>query len=207
MKFKVYTPEGKEDKDKEFDIPSFDGKQGLQALKDVIVAYQANCRQGNGSAKTRAQVKGSGKKIYRQKGTGNARHGDKQAPIFVGGGVAHPPKPKDWSKQINKKVKQVALKRAVFDRANSGDISLMQGFDAKTPKTKAFASVVDKVYPEGSVLLVDNTFEDNALLATRNIERVHVVDASSVNAWDLVRFSKLLISEAGLEAILKRIAA
>ena len=206
MKFKVYTPEGNADTEKEFDIPSFEGIQGLQALKDVIVAYQANCRQGNSSSKTRAQVKGSGKKIYRQKGTGNARHGDKQAPIFVGGGVAHGPKPKDWSKQLNKKVRQVALKRAVFDRAHAGDISLIQGFFAKTPKTKDFASIINKVQPKGSVLLVDNQFEDNALLATRNIERVHVVDAHSVNAWDLTRFKTLLISEAGLEVILGRVA-
>ena len=206
MKFKLYTADGKKGKDKEIEIPELEGKTGLQALKDVLVAYQSNCRQGTASAKTRADVAGSGKKIYRQKGTGHARHGDRQSPIFIGGGIAHPPKPRDWTKHLNKKVRKIALIRAVFDRATLGDISLVEEFKTETPKTKDFASFVAKIYPEGNVLLVDNKFDKNALLASRNLERVHVVDANSVNAWDIVRFKNVLVSEQGFTSILGRVA-
>ena len=206
MKFRVYTAQGEETEEKELEVPVFKGDKGLQTLKDVIVAYQANCRQGTASAKTRAAVVGSGKKIYRQKGTGRARHGDRQSPIFVGGGIAHPPKPRDWTKRINKKVRKMALKRAVFDRVNAGDVSLIERFEINSPKAKDFNERFSKIFPSGSVLLVGLEFSDHALLASRNLKRFHIINGQSVNAWDFIRFDKVLVSEGAFNIILKRVS-
>ncbi len=205
MKFKVYTPDASSSTEKDFaNFPALEAEKGNQALKDVIVAYQANNRQGTAKAKTRADVNRTGKKVYRQKGTGHARHGDRGAPIYVGGGVAHGPKVRDWSKHINKKVKTLAFKRALNNLANDGGIDLIEKFDVEQPKTKVFNELLSKIEPNGKVLIVDKEFSDNATLAARNIERVFIVDADSVNAWDLIRFNKVVASEDGFNRILER---
>lgn len=204
MKLKVYTTDGASSADKDFDLPSYEGEKGLQALKELIVLYQANARQGNASAKTRAEVAGTGKKAFRQKGTGNARSGDRQSPIYVGGGAAHGPKPKDWSKSMNKKTRKLAFSRAVFDKATDGEIALIEAIQPTEPKTKVFNSVLSKIEPKGKVLLVDGEFTEDVIRAARNIERVHMIDADSLNAWDLVRFDHILISEKGFEKVLAR---
>lgn len=205
MKFKVYSADASSSTEKDFDnFPAFEGNKGLQALKDVIVAYQANNRQGTAKAKTRSDVNRTGKKVYRQKGTGNARHGDRGAPIFVGGGVAHGPKIRDWSKHINKRVKTLAFKRALFNKASEGGLDLIEKFEVEQPKTKLFNSLIGKIQPKGKVLIVDSEFNDNAALAARNIDRVYIVDADSINAWDLMRFDKIVASEEGFNRILER---
>ncbi|MEM9227809.1 MAG: 50S ribosomal protein L4 [Verrucomicrobiota bacterium] len=206
MKFKVYTPDASSSTEKEFStFPELEGNKGRQALKDVIVAYQANNRQGNAKVKTRAEVARTGKKVYRQKGTGHARHGDRGSPIFVGGGVAHGPKVRDWSKPINKKIKTLAFKRALCNLAQDGGIDLIEKFDVDQPKTKLFNELISKIEPKGKVLIVDKELSDNAALAARNLERVFIVDADSVNAWDLIRFNKIVVSEDGFNRILERL--
>lgn len=204
MKFKLYTADGSSSTEKELEVPVFEGNKGLQTLKDLIVAYQANLRQGNAKAKTRSEVSGTGAKVYRQKGTGNARHSDRQAPIYVGGGVAHGPKLRDWSKDMNKKAKRLAFRRAIFDKANEGDINLIEKIEVAEAKTKLMNSIVDKIESKGKVLLVDQNFDDKTLLAARNIKRVHIVDSASLNAYDLVRFDKIIASEKGFEQVLAR---
>ncbi|MGE9297117.1 MAG: 50S ribosomal protein L4 [Puniceicoccales bacterium] len=204
MKLKVFTADGSSSTEKEFAIPTFEGDKGLQALKDVVVAYQSNQRQGNAKAKTRAEVAGSGKKVYRQKGTGNARHGDRQAPIYVGGGVAHGPKLRDWTKHTNKKVKTLAFRRALFDKASEGELSVIEKFELDAPKTKAFAAILNNIKPEGKVLIVDQTIQDNAALSARNIDRVAITDSATLTAWDLVRYDNVVISEKGIEQVLAR---
>ncbi|WP_309381532.1 50S ribosomal protein L4 [Cerasicoccus frondis] len=204
MKLKVFTADGASSTDKEFAIPTFEGDKGLQALKDVVVAYQSNLRQGNAKAKSRAEVSGSGKKVYRQKGTGNARHGDRQSPIYVGGGVAHGPKLRDWTKHANKKVKQLAMRRALFDKATDGELSVIEKFEMSAPKTKDFDKIISQIKPEGKILIVDQQFDDNTALSARNVARVYITDSASLNAYDLVRFDNVVISEKGIEAVLAR---
>ena len=204
MKFNVYTADGSSSSEKEYEIPEFQGDKGLQTLKDLIVAYQSNLRQGNAKAKTRSEVSGSGSKVYRQKGTGNARHGDRQAPIYVGGGVAHGPKIRDWSKDMNKKARKLAFRRAIFDKAVEGGIDLIEKFEIAEAKTKLIDAVVDKIVQKGKVLLVDQHFDNKLLLAARNIARVHVVDAASLNAYDLLRFDKVIASEQGFKQVIAR---
>lgn len=205
MKLKLYTKDGASSKDKEVNnIPSFEGDKGIRALKDTIIAYQANARQGNACAKTRGEVRGGGKKPYRQKGTGMARAGSRRSPIWRGGGVVFGPRPRDFSKSVNRKVKALAFKRALFDRVQDGDIDLIESFEVAQPKTKLFNDVLANIYVKGKVLIVDQSFEDNTILAARNIDRVYICDAQSLNAWDLVRFDKILMSESALEGVLNR---
>ncbi len=206
MKLKVYSADGASSAEKEFDIPVFEGTKGVQALKDYIVLYQANQRQGTAKAKNRSEVSGTGKKVYRQKGTGNARHGDRQSPIYVGGGVAHGPKNRDWSKDMNKKERKLAFSRAIFDKATDGELSLIEAFSVEKPKTKLFNAIIEKIKPDGKVLIVDGQFSDDTVLAARNLERVQIQEADSLNAWDLVRFNTVLISESGFEKVLARVS-
>ncbi|WP_309399095.1 50S ribosomal protein L4 [Cerasicoccus maritimus] len=204
MKLKVFTADGASSTEKEYAIPTFEGDKGLQALKDVVVAYQSNLRQGNAKSKTRGEVRGTGKKVYRQKGTGHARHGDRQSPIYVGGGTAHGPKLRDWTKHANKKVKTLAMRRALFDKATDGELSVIEKFELAAPKTKDFDKIISQIKPEGKILIVDQQFDDNTALSARNLARVHITDSASLNAWDLVRFDNVVISEKGIEQVLAR---
>lgn len=208
MKLKIYTTDGASFTEKDFEgVPVFEDNRGKQALKEVVVAYQANLRQGNAKTKNRSEVRGTGKKVYRQKGTGMARHGDRQSPIYVGGGVAFGPRPRDYSKKINRKVKLLALQRAVYERTRDGGIDLIEAFAPSAPKTKVMNELLAKIEPKGKVLLVDDTFGDETILASRNIPRVFMVEADSINAWDLIRFDRVIASEKAFEQILQRTKA
>ena len=112
--------------------------KGSQAVHDLIVAYQANRRTGSANSKTRAEVSGNNKKIFRQKGTGNARHGDKRAPIFVGGGVVFGPRPCDYSKKVNKSTRRLALRRVLGDLIAASKVSTVSEFSVADGKTKSF---------------------------------------------------------------------
>lgn len=206
-KFKLYSADGSSSEEKAFDsFPKLEGGKGVTALRDLLIILQANVRQGNACTKTRAEVSGTGKKPWRQKGTGMARHGSKRSPIWVGGGVAHGPKPRDYSQRMNKKIKALALKRALVDAANEGKIDLIKSFDFEAPKTKNCSSVMANIYPQRkNVLVVDEEFTDNAVLASRNIANLFMIDARSLNAWDVVRHRKLLMTEKGFEKLLERV--
>jgi large subunit ribosomal protein L4 len=208
MNISIFSAEGSKVTEKSFnEVPVFKDELGLGALKLTVQGYQANNRQGNASTKRRGEVKATNKKMYRQKGTGRARHGDYGSPIFCGGGVVFGPQPRDFSQKINKKTKQLAFKRALFERVQSGDISIIESFSVGSPKTRLFNELVSKVYPKGKILIIDAAFEDNIVLAARNLERVYMIDSLSVNSWDLIRYEKILISEAGFNQILSRCCA
>jgi large subunit ribosomal protein L4 len=206
MKLTVFSPDGKTSSEKDFaNIPTFEGDRGLQAVKEVIVAINANNRQGTHSTKTRGEVRGGGKKPWRQKGTGRARAGSIRSPLWSGGGVVFGPKPRDYSKKINAKVKQLAFSRALFDRATAGEIAVIEQFDATAKKTKAVNAVVGRIAPKGRVLLVDAPFTAEAARASRNIERVSLQDASKLNTLDLAQYAKIIVSTKALDAIIARL--
>jgi large subunit ribosomal protein L4 len=206
MKLTVFSSDGKTSSEQEFaTLPTFEGDKGLQAVKEVIVAINANNRQGTHSTKTRGEVRGGGKKPWRQKGTGRARAGSIRSPLWVGGGVVFGPKPRDYSKKINAKVKQLAFSRALFDRATAGEIAVIQQFDAKVLKTKVVNQVVGRIAPKGRVLLVDAPFAAETARASRNIERVTLQDASKLNTLDLAQYAKIIVSSKALETILARV--
>lgn len=206
MKLTVFSSDGKSSSEKDFaNIPTFEGDKGLQAVKEVIVAINANNRQGTHSTKTRGEVRGGGKKPWRQKGTGRARAGSIRSPLWVGGGVVFGPKPRDYSKKINAKVKQLAFSRALFDRATAGELAVIEQFDPKVAKTKVVNQVVTRIAPKGRVLLVDAPFAAETARASRNIERVSLQDASKLNTLDLAQYAKIIVSSKALEAILARV--
>jgi large subunit ribosomal protein L4 len=206
MKLTVFSSDGKTSSEQDFaNIPTFEGDKGLQAVKEVIVAINANNRQGTHSTKTRGEVRGGGKKPWRQKGTGRARAGSIRSPLWVGGGVVFGPKPRDYSKKINAKVKQLAFSRALFDRASAGELAVIEAFDTKVTKTKVVNEVVGRIAPKGRVLLVDAPFTAVTTRASRNIERLTLQDASKLNTLDLAQYVKIIVSSKALETILARI--
>lgn len=206
MKLKVFTADGAKSEEKEFsNFPQFEGDKGVAAVRQVVIAHQANKRQGNASTKTRAEVAGSGKKLFRQKGSGTARQGSRRVPHQRHGGIAHGPKPRDFSQKINRKMKSLAFKRALFDRAVEGGLSVIEAIDVKEPKTKLFNQVLTAVLPErGKVLIVDDQFENNAALAARNIEGVSLTEAGDLSTLDVVRYRHIIVSSKGIETIISR---
>jgi len=205
MKLKVYKSDGSAFTEKEFDIPSFEGSKGVALLKQVIVSYQANKRQGTSKTKDYGEVAGSGKKVLPQKGSGGSRHGDKRAPQMFKGGIVFGPRPRDWSKTITAQAKKIALQRAIFELAKDGGLSVIEKFEVAQPKTKLFAKVLANVSPAGKrLLVVDSAWSDNVVRASRNLSRAIFSNSSNLNALDLVRTPRVLISEDGLKKVLER---
>lgn len=207
MKLKVFTPDGTSSREEEFaGLPTFEGDKGLQAVKEVIVAINANKRLGTHSTKTRGEVRGGGKKPWRQKGTGRARAGSIRSPLWVGGGVVFGPKPRDYSKKINAKVKALAFSRALFDRASAGEIDVIERFEIPNAKTKEINLIIGRIAPAGKVLVVDDSFSAEATRATRNLERVSTQEASKLNTLDLAQYRKIIVSTKALEKIISRLS-
>jgi len=206
MKLKFYSADGKQSEERDFPgLPHFEGDKGVQSLKEVIVAINANSRLGTHSTKTRGEVSGGGKKPWRQKGTGRARAGSNRSPIWVGGGVVFGPKPRDYSKKINSQVKNLAFSRAVFERASIGEIDVIQEWIVSQPKTKLINEVLIRIAPVGKLLIVDDKFNVDAVKAVRNIERITMQEAAKLNAKDLAGYSRIVVSEKALTKIIERI--
>lgn len=182
-----------------------EGHQGKQALHDTVTAYRANRRTGTASTKGRGAVRGSGKKLWAQKGTGNARMGSRRSPIWVGGGVAWGPKPRDFSKDTPKQVKKLAFRAALTARINDGDILTVSAFAVKDGKTKTFVSTVQGLTDSRKVLLVGK-FDEPTFRAGRNVQAVQLISAEDVNAEHLLNYDKVLVTSDALETLARRTA-
>ena len=170
-------------------------EKGRQAVHDLVTAFRANRRTGSANTKTRGEVRGNNKEIYKQKGTGNARHGDKRAPIFVGGGVVFGPRPRDYSKHVPKSVRKVAIRRVLGDAIRDGKILTVESFSIGG-KTKDFVAAVAALTPAAKVLIVGN-FDDQTFLAARNVGWAQLVSASDVNIEQiLLARSVILVGDA-----------
>lgn len=205
MKIKVFTADGSSATEREFEIPQFEGDKGLQVLKQVILAGMANRRQGTASTKTRRTVHGTGKKPFRQKGTGSARQGSRVGPQHYHGSVAHGPQPRDFSQRVNRKMRNAALSRALFDRVQDGEVAVIEKWEIGDRKTRLFNDVLQRIAPEGRLLVLDDSWSDQNILAARNIGRIDLNEASDVNALDLSDYDQVIISEKGLERLLNRL--
>ena len=206
MKLKVYTKDGSSFAEQDFEnIPQFEGDKGLFALKETIVAYQANARQGNASTLDYGHVSGTCRKPFKQKGGGRSRHGTMKSPIHRGGAVVFGPHPRDWSKKINRKAKVLAFARALFDKCVEGGLCVIEAFEASEKKTKSVVKVLSNINPTGKVLLIDDMFDDNFVLASRNIERVNFCESATLSALELVQFENVIVSRKGLDTVLARI--
>jgi len=170
-------------------------------LAQAVRVYQANKRQGNASTKTRGEVDGSTRKIYRQKGTGNARHGSLRAPIFVKGGIVHGPKPKDFNLELPKKMRRKALFSALSGKLADGEIKVLSGFEKIEAKTKSFAAVLKNLTLNGKnskLLLVTPDNFESAKRAARNITGISSTSASRLNALEVMRNKNLLIAKESI---------
>ncbi len=206
MKLKVYNKDGSFLTEQEFeDIPRFESDRGLFALKETVVAYQANARQGNASTLDYGDVGGTCRKPFKQKGGGRARQGTMKSPLHRGGAVVFGAKPRDWSKKINRKVRLLAMARALFDKCVENGLSVIEKFESPDKKTKTVNSVLSKIKPAGKILLVDDAFDCAFALASRNIRRVDFCESATLTALDLVKFDSVIVSRNGLDTVLARI--
>ena len=179
-------------------------EKGSQAVHDLGTAYRANRRTGSANTKTRAEVAGNNKKIYRQKGTGNARHGDHQSPIFVGGGVVFGPRPCDYSKKVNKSTRKLALRRVLGDIISGGKVVTVPSFSVEDGKTKSFVAAVAGIAEGKKILIIAESFDDKTKLAGRNVADVQLMSAAEVNVEQLLDARKVVIVESALETIANR---
>lgn len=186
-------------------IPVVENGRYTQALHDVVVAYRAARRSGSANTKTKAEVNLSGAKPWRQKGTGRARAGYKSSPVWVGGGVVFGPKPRSYRKNISKTVKRAALKKAFSERLRQGSVLSVSNVEVSQPKTKDFVALLTGLTGTVSVLIVSHSFTEVTYLAARNVPWAHLVRSSDVNAEDLLRFKKVIVTPSALEEIAKRI--
>ena len=182
-----------------------DGK-GTQAVHDTVTAYMANRRLGTASTKQISEVHGSGKKPWKQKGTGRARAGSFASPLWRGGGVVFGPKPRDYTITVPKKVKALAFRKALSERLIAGDVIVVDELKLASHKTKDFAGIVAKLGAKsGPTLVVTDQVDQNLRLASRNVPNVQVEPAASVNVYELLRFAKIVATKAALEKLSARL--
>jgi large subunit ribosomal protein L4 len=204
LEIPVYNLSGKEEKTVELPKELFGVEESPRLVAQYVRVYLANRRQGTASTKQRSEVVGTTKKVYRQKGTGGARHGSKKAPIYVGGGVSGGPKPTDHSLKINKKQKRKALLSVLTTKAKEhAIIALGKDVVEMKPKTKEFAAMLKTigVNDQKVMLVVTQSPEEGLKLSTRNLENVNVVSPSNVNPYNLLTNKKIVFTEDALTVL------
>jgi len=207
MKLVIKDRKGNSTGEHEVGFEVITSERGTQAVHDYITAYRAGRRSGTAATKTMGEVAGSGKKPWRQNGTGRARAGSFASPLWRGGGVTFGPKPRDFSKKVNKKVAQLALRKALSERLKSGDVILVNDVNLATPKTKEFATVLKTLGLDGTALFVVAGLEKNFDLASRNIPTVAVATGKNVNTYDLLRYDKLIFTKDAFAQVEARLAS
>lgn len=185
-------------------IVTVGAEKGSQAVHDLVTAYRANRRTGSANTKTRAEVAGNNKKMYRQKGTGNARHGDHQSPIFVGGGVVFGPRPRDYAKKVNKSTRKLALRRVLGDIISGGKVVTVPSFSVADGKTKSFVAAVADVATGKKILIIAESFDELTYRAGLNVAGVQLMTAAEVNVEQLLNAGKVVLVESAVETIANR---
>ena len=182
-------------------------EKGEQAVHDTVVAYLAGQRAGTACTKTRGEVSGGGAKPFRQKGMGRARAGSSRSPVWVGGGTIFGPRPRSFAKKVNKKVLQLALKRALSERIVEGDLVLLDKFELADHKTRnAFAILKNLNVANETVMISLPELDAASVGATGNIPNVVLRKTDTVNVYELLRFKKLLFTKDALDAFIQRLA-
>ena len=174
-------------------------------MHDTVVAYLAAQRGGTAKTKDRGEVSGTGKKPWRQKGTGRARTGSRRTNIFTGGGVAHGPRPRDYSKKVNAKTRRLALRKALGERVKDGEVIVVDNLKLESEKTKDLHAQIEALAPKGTVLLVTGEADGNLSLAARNIPLVQLVEADCLNTYEVLRPDVIIMSKDGLEKVAARL--
>jgi large subunit ribosomal protein L4 len=185
----------------------FDAKVNVPLIHQVVVAQEAAARQGTHATKTRGEVRGGGKKPYRQKGTGRARQGSIRAPQFTGGGIVHGPQPRSYEQRTPKKMKAAALRGALSDRARHGRVHVVTSLvDGETPKTKAALSALTAVTgtPGAQVLVVTTKADQVTRLSLRNVAGVHLLEDGQLNTRDVLVSDHVVFTQEALDSFVAR---
>ncbi len=207
MKIKVYSQDGKAKGEQEFKLRDDFKDVSPQVIHDAVTAYRAAQRSGSANTKTVAEVAGSGKKPWRQKGTGRARAGLVRSPIWRKGGVVFGPRPRDYSKDIPKQVKKLAFEQALSSRLQNGDVVVVETLDVKSPKTKEFVDLLRGLKVEGKALLIHDAPSENLRRASRNIAWLKSSPANEVNTYLILNCDKIVLTRSALEQLAARNAS
>ena len=202
MKTKVYNMSGQEVDLIELPAAVFEANINRDLMHQALVRQMANARRGTHKAKSRSEVSYSTAKIYRQKGTGNARHGSRGAPIFVGGGVAHGPLPRKYTKHMPRRMRRAALRSALSVKAENGDIIILNEVTMSAPKTKEMLAFVNNVASGRTALLLLAESDVNIEKSARNLVDVKTLSAGYLNIRDLLGYEKILMPVASLEMVM-----
>ena len=205
MKISVKDIKGKSAGELEVRFPLVEGGKGTQAVHDVVVAYRAGQRSGTASTKNVGEVSGSNKKPWRQKGTGRARAGSNQSPLWPGGGVVFGPRPRDFAKKVSKSTKQLAMRKALTERLNAGDVVVVDEFKLGAPKTREFVAVLNALEVKKTALLVTDAGDENLQRASRNVANVEVTTSDFVNTYQLLRSDKLIFTRGAFQKLEDRL--
>ena len=192
-KVDVYNMQGKKVSDVELNEAVFGIEPNENIVHSVLVNYLANQRQGTQSTKTRAEVRGGGRKPWRQKGTGRARQGSIRAPQWIKGGIALGPKPRSYSYRINKKEKQLAIKSLLSAKVLDNELTVVDKLEVKEPKTSVMVKALADLKVEGKALIILADRNENVLLSSRNIEGVKTIELNTINVFDLLNCNKLVL--------------
>ena len=206
MKLTVKNAQGQSQGELEVKFALIENGKGTQAVHDTVVAHRANQRSGTACTKTVGDVSGSNKKPWRQKGTGRARAGSNQSPLWPGGGVVFGPKPRDFGKKVNVRTRQLALRKALSERLKAGDVLVVDDLKLSTPKTKEFVGVIAALELTGTTLIVANGADKNLLLASRNLPQIDVLPAQGLNVYDILRRDTLVLTQDAVRQIEERLA-
>lgn len=205
MKLTIKNVQGKDAGSVDLSFQPVEAGKGNQAVHDVVVAYMAAQRSGTACTKTMGDVAGSGKKPWRQKGTGRARAGSFASPLWRGGGVVFGPKPRDFSKKVTRKTKQLALRKALTERVNAGDVTVLEDIKLDSPKTRGFVGILNSLKVSGTTLIVTENGNENLALASRNVEGVEVTNPQSVNTYQILRSKNVIFTRGAIEALDSRL--
>ena len=197
---KVFNMSGSEVGSIELNDSIFAVEVNTHVMHQAVVQYLANKRQGTQSALTRAEVRGGGRKPWRQKGTGRARQGSTRSPQWTGGGVVFAPKPRDYSFKLNKKVKRLALKSALTTKVNDGKFVVVDEINLPEMKTKEMVKVLNNRNVNKSLVVLEDANE-KAVVAARNIPTVKTASVSTINVYDILKYDSVVVTKAAVEKI------
>ena len=205
MKLTIKDTKGNDQGELEVKFPLIEDGKGTQAVHDTVVAHQAAQRMGTACTKNVGEVAGTNKKPWRQKGTGRARAGSFQSPLWRGGGVVFGPKPRDFGKKVGRKTKQLALRKALTERLRAGDVLLLDELKLESAKTKEFVGLLSALELKGSALFIAQTADKNLSLASRNVPNVALTTSDALNTYDVLRPDKLVFTRDAFEKIEARL--
>ena len=197
----VYNMQGDQLEQIDLNEAVFGVEVNQHAVYEVVKNQLANKRQGTQSTKTRAEVRGGGKKPWRQKGTGRARAGSTSSPIFRGGGVVFAPKPRDYSYKVPKKIKRLAMKSALTSKVLENEIIVIDEFKLDAPKTKDMINTLSKLSADRKALIVTLNPEVNVIKSTNNIPNVQTTVVNNLNVYDILKYNSFIITKEALRKV------